>query len=259
MRITLSIIVTIMLSQVLYLGVFANDDGFIVVRESDSMCGRFIPWDASSPNWLSEWWIVAWLNPDIAKLFWRESNCSTTTLARCCRDAWYRFAWVPVGVSTISEMRKSAEFLASRNIIERRNLMPHAYRLDDTITRKETMKIISLTASLPSVSCRRSFWDVADDWWCPYIEAALAKWFIAHNELFRPDDDISQAEALKLILQARDIGRRFESESWQRDYASTALYLWLIDTRLTDFNIPATRWWIFQVLARSYGDTFRNW
>ena len=259
MRSTLYILIVLILSQVLYLGVFANDEGFIVIRKSDMMCGRFVPWDTVSPNWLPNWWQAVGVEPSIAQLFWRSSNCASSSLATCCRQAWYRYAGVPIWERSISEERKAAEFLASRQIIERRNLAPDMYRLDDTITRKEMMKIVSLTASLPSVSCRRSFADVIDDWGCPYIEAALARWFIAHNELFRPDDTISQAEVLKLILQARDIGRRFESESWQRDYASTALYLWLTDTRVSEYNTPATRWWIFQVLARSYGDTFRNW
>lgn len=224
------------------------------------MCGSFTPWNVGSPNWLPNWWQAVWVNPDIARLFWRESRCATSTLARCCREAWYRYAGIPIWESNITETRRAAEFIASRSIIERRNLAPDLYRLDDTISRREMMKIVSQTASLPNTRCRNSFSDVSgNDWGCPHIEAALSRWLIASNDLFRPDDNISQVEALKLILQARNIGRRFESDSWQRDYTSTALYLWLIDLRISDYNASATRWWIFTALARSYGDTFRNW
>jgi len=39
-------------------------------------------------------------------------------------------------------MRKAAEFLASKDIIVQRNLNPERYRIQDTIARKEIMKVI---------------------------------------------------------------------------------------------------------------------
>jgi hypothetical protein len=46
----------LLFSQVFYLGVFATNDGFIVVRENDMMCGRFIPGTTIAPNWLPSGW-----------------------------------------------------------------------------------------------------------------------------------------------------------------------------------------------------------
>ena len=259
MRIFFCFIITGIISQVSYLGVFASESWYVVIRDRDQVCGNFTPWNSESPNWLWTGWRAVDTDPELAQKFRATASCEAWNIARCCRDNGYKYAWVPIWVPQVSEARKSAEFLASKGIIEKQYLSPDAYRLDDPISRKEMMKIVSQTASLPRVACRNSFSDVVNDWACAYIEAALMRWFIARNENFRPEAYISQAEALKLLLQARNIGKRFESNSWQRDYASTALYLWLTDLPVSDYNFAATRWWIFQVLARSYGESFRNW
>ncbi|MCH8518831.1 S-layer homology domain-containing protein [Candidatus Gracilibacteria bacterium] len=259
MLLRLLFLVIIFLSQVLYLGVFASDSGYIVVRERDNMCGRFTPGNTIAPNWLPLEWKVIGLHPDLAGHFRQITSCSDSTLARCCRDAGYRYAGVPIGDMHISEQRKSAEFLSSRSIIERKNLNPIEYRLSDTITRKEVMKVIGQVANLPYTSCRNSFSDVENDWGCSYIEAALTRGFIERNELFRPDDTITQTETLKLILQARDIKKRYNTQFWQQDYISTAVYLGYLDEKYSDYNIVSTRGWVFQVLARTYGDDFYNW
>ena len=88
------------------------------------------------------------------------------------------------------------------------------------------MKIISEVANLSYVSCKRNFSDVDEsDWGCPYIESALARGFITRNNFFRPDDTLTQTEALKLIFEARGIEKRYNTRFWQQDYISSAVYL----------------------------------
>lgn len=241
-------------SQVFYLGVFA-EWWYIVLRESDTLCGIFTPWNTWTPNWLPEWWYSAKFYKD----FQETESCTNKDVVLCCSDNSLKYAGVTIGINKIDEKRKSAEFLASKKIIENNSLQASKYRLDDTVTRKEIMKVIANTSKLSLKKCQWIFDDVVDDWGCPYIEAALQKWFITKNTFFRPNDTLTQTEALKLILEARNIEKRYVTQFWQQDYISTALYLWFIDKKYSDYNLPATRWWFFQVLARSYGDEFKNW
>lgn len=260
MRIFIRIIIALITSQALSLGVFAVSEWYIVVRESDTMCGDFIPGNASSPNWLSEDWSILGMTPLLAQQFRLTPSCESGTLANCCRDNGYRYAGTPIWASQVSESRRAAEFLASRGIIERHNLNPSAYRLSETVTRREMMKIISEVANLAKVDCKRIFSDVDEnDWWCPYIESSLERGFITRNNFFRPDDTLTQTEALKLIFEARGIEKRYTTNFWQQDYISTAVYLWYIDEKYSDYNIVWARWWVFQVLARSYREEFQNW
>jgi len=78
------------------------------------------------------------------------------------------------------------------------------FGLSQTITRKEMMKVVlNLSGKSVPDTCNGDFSDVANDWGCKYIEAGLANGLIAANASFRPDDTISKAEAMKLVLGAR--------------------------------------------------------
>lgn len=43
------------------------------------------------------------------------------------------------------------------------------------------------------------------DWGCKYAEAALENGYIAANKTFRPNDNVTQIEALKMIMQAKGL------------------------------------------------------
>jgi S-layer homology domain len=107
---------------------------------------------------------------------------------------------------------QSANSLAQKGYIVDNSQTPDNYRLGDTITRKEIMKVIAKigSASLSDV-CEWKFNDVENDWGCKYIEWALGKWIIAANRNFRPNDNITQAEAMKMILKVKGIALAY---SW---------------------------------------------
>ena len=44
-------------------------------------------------------------------------------------------------------------------------------------------------------------------WVCKYAEFARDKQMIANNSLYRPNDNVSKIEALKMIFKARKIER----------------------------------------------------
>lgn len=160
-----------------------------------------------------------------------------------------------------SEWIRAANFLASQWVITDNSTNPDGYRLGDTITRKETMKIVAkLAGATPVEKCEGKFSDVENDWGCKYIEWALGEWYIAANATFRPNDNITIAEALKLIFKARGIEKKFNTGNWQMDYYNTALEVGLItgDDDNGNPNADAKRGWIFFACANDYSefDTF---
>lgn len=147
----------------------------------------------------------------------------------------------------------AANYISSKWIIKDNSSNQSDYRLDDSITRKETMKIVmNMSSTKVEDKCEWKFSDVVNDWWCKYIESALENGFIASNASFRPDDNITKTEAMKLIFKARGIEKTANTWDWQADYMETAFAKWLIDTRYNDFNADATRWWIFLVSRHAF-------
>ncbi len=128
------------------------------------------------------------------------------------------------------------------------------YRVEGTITRKEVSKIVAKLAGVtPPEKCEGKFSDLTKDWGCKYIEWMLSAWYIAANPTFRPDDNITKSEAVKLIFKARKIEKKYSTSNWQEDYAKTASELGLVDT-YTDYDANATRGWIFRLAARWFED-----
>jgi len=122
------------------------------------------------------------------------------------------------------------------------------YRLDATITRKEVMKIVmKLSGKEIPNECRGVFSDVINDWGCKYIEAALDADYIAANATFRPDDNITKTEAMKLVLKAKNVEKTKQTSNWQADYMETAYEYGIIDAKYYDYNADALRGWIFEI------------
>lgn len=150
----------------------------------------------------------------------------------------------------------SANFLASKGFISDNSNNPTNYRLDETITRKEMIKIVVKVAWLEvEEKCEKKFSDVSEDWGCKYIESALKAWFISFNNwIFRPDENITKTESLKLVFKARGIQKLYNTSHWQEDYMKTAFDLWLITAQYSDYNTNAFRGWIFVIIAKTYED-----
>lgn len=144
---------------------------------------------------------------------------------------------------------ETANFLAWKDIIKDYSSDTIAYRLDDTITRRETMKIVmKLSWITIEDKCEEKFDDVKNgDWGCKYVEAALDAWFIAENDNFRPDDNITKTESMKLVLKAKSINKSQKTDNWQEDYMETAFKYGIIETKYSDYNADAKRWWIFTI------------
>jgi hypothetical protein len=153
--------------------------------------------------------------------------------------------WLTYELLTETE---AANYLWAKWIIENNKSTPEKYRLWDSITRKETMKIMIKVAWIEvQDKCEWIFSDVANDWSCKYIEASLKVKFIAKADKFRPDDNITKTEALKMILKSKWIYKTIKTTNWQEDYMLTAFQYWLIPEKFSDYDSQAKRWWIFQV------------
>lgn len=250
------LILSILISQVLFLGAFwiANNE-YYVVEEEKNLCWVFTRGNADYPNWLPVGWKAVYLYDELFTPFLENINCEAWYISSCCKENGYKYAWVPIGIEYISDERAWAEFLAAKWVINTKSFNPDEYKLDSYITRKEMMKIVmNLSSKTLWNECREVFVDVDNDWWCKYIESALDYGYITGNQAFRPNDMLTQTEALKLILQARNIWKRYDTWSWEEDYISTAYYLWYIDEKYSNYGIHATRGWIFSVAAKTYND-----
>lgn len=152
---------------------------------------------------------------------------------------------------TVSQELQAAKYLASQWIIASVG-NESDYRVEGTITRKEVSKIVAKLAWVtPEEKCEKKFSDVPADWGCKYIEWMLSAWYIVPNKTFRPDDNITKSEAVKLIFKARNIEKKYSTQNWQEDYAKTASELGLVEL-YTDYDTNATRGWIFRVAARGF-------
>lgn len=144
------------------------------------------------------------------------------------------------------EGKDSAMMLSEKWVIAASN----DYRLSDTITRKEMMKIVmNLSGKNVTDSCTNMFTDVANDWGCKYIESALTHGFIAKNTMFRPNDTITKAESMKLIAQARGLAKVQTTTDWQADWMMTGYKNSLVMAKYMDHASKATRGWIFSLGA----------
>jgi len=140
----------------------------------------------------------------------------------------------------------AAKYLAEREIIKKQDNIEN-YKLDLTITRMETMKIIAkLSQKLVENKCDGIFPDVdKNGWGCKYIEFAYRENLIAKNKFFRPNDLITKTESIKLILKAKWIEKTRITKNWQEDYMITAFEKEIIEEKYSDFNASALRGWIF--------------
>ncbi len=191
--------------------------------------------------WISV--VNAWIFDDII-----DSNNNV----QICDDKWECGIneWINLNKNSIKDIQSelwAAQFLGSKWIIKNQE-DSNDFRLSDTITRKEVMKIVmKLSGKTIPDTCNWVFSDVPADWGCKYIETALTAWYIAANDTFRPDDNITKTEAMKLVLKAKWIQKIRETVSWQSDYMETAYFYGIIDSKYTDFNAHAHRGWIFSI------------
>ncbi|MCP4523938.1 MAG: S-layer homology domain-containing protein [Candidatus Gracilibacteria bacterium] len=153
-----------------------------------------------------------------------------------------------------NEMVDAANDLAQREIIKDKSITPSEYNLNDNVLRQEIGLIAMRLAKLEKKSsCSNIFSDISatnpNDWACVHIEPLVEKELISKNDVFRPGDNITKAESLKMLIKA--IGFDFEydassSVSWQKQYVDFAVENEILDN-FTDYNTLASRGWVFMV------------
>lgn len=123
------------------------------------------------------------------------------------------------------------------------------YRLGDSITRREMLKVMmNLSNVTVDDTCTGKFADLpSSDWGCKYAEAALANGMIAANANFRPDDQVSKIESLKMVMQGLGIERE-ENADWKAGYVNTAVAEGLV-SNFSDYETAGSRGFIFSGAA----------
>ncbi len=140
---------------------------------------------------------------------------------------------------------KAANSLASQGIINNQRDNPSKYNLWANITRREMLKVMmNLSWDWQGDTCDWLFADLnSSDWWCYYAEKALKLWYISPNKNYRPDDNVSKIESIKMVFSARDVQVE-NTQDWRIGYVNKAVELGIISW-LTDYDTAAKRWWIF--------------
>lgn len=162
---------------------------------------------------------------------------------------------IPQSIAYTDYDLTAANFLAKEWIIKNWNNNPEKFELDNNITRREMLKVMMNLSWLEvQDKCDWSFKDlISSDWWCKYAEKALNWSFIAPNEYFRPNDNITKIESLKLIMQAKYLAKS-DAEDWRKWYVEAALTAGILNDSFDDYNTLATRWWIFNIWANTYSN-----
>lgn len=129
------------------------------------------------------------------------------------------------GVKAADDSVEAANRLASLGVIVDSSSNPNAYNLGSSITRREMLKVMMNLSSVEVTdTCEGKFSDLPKtDWGCKYAEAALNAGFIAANPKFRPNDLVTEAEALKMIMQARGVAKKEGVADWSEAYRQAAV------------------------------------
>lgn len=175
---------------------------------------------------------------------------------------WVAFSgFVSAGTTMIQEYYIAANDLAQRNIISQKN-KNEDYRVEDHVLRQEIAAVArgvyesrlgKEIGSLKKSSCDNVFDDVSvtnpNSWACYSVEALVDNDLISRNTTFRPEDKITKAETLGMLIKA--IGFEYEynpnsSKGWQEQIVDFAVENDVLE-RFSDYNTEATRGWVFQV------------
>ncbi len=174
-------------------------------------------------------------------------------------------AWIIVWLAILSsvyaytnEQLKAANSLAERWIINNHSNNPSKYNLDSNVLRQEIAAIARWVAWVKKAwKCKRIFKDLTEikpnTWACVNVEPLVENNLIAKNEYFRPEDPITKAETLGMLIKSIGFDYSYDlnnSKSWQEQIVDFAVDKWIVD-RFTDYNKYATRWWVFEVASYS--------
>lgn len=158
-----------------------------------------------------------------------------------------------------------AEYLADKHVIVRQRPIEN-YALSDRVLRQEVVGIaIRLTGwnfrnidtiALPDpYTCENIFADVwqnnPNSWACRSVEIAAKNGIITkNNKHFRPEDDITRAEAIAMILSAvKLMPKTNTSQPWQENVMETSKNLGILPEGVIAGDEKITRWELFYVVS----------
>ncbi len=153
-----------------------------------------------------------------------------------------------------TEQLDAANALASRWIINEHSSDPAAYNLNQNVLRQEIAAISRGVAWVSKAgTCKNIFKDLTSStpntWACVNVEPLVENDLIAKNEYFRPEDFITKAETLGMLIKSIGFDYSYDSTNskwWQEQIVDFAVANWIVD-RFTDYDTLATRWWVFEV------------
>lgn len=151
-------------------------------------------------------------------------------------------------------MIDAANSLATRWIINNHSWDPENYKLYDNVLRQEIAAVARWVAWLEKkAKCDNIFADLSstkpNTWACVNIEPLVDNNLISKNTNFRPEDKITKAESIAMLIKAIWFGYTLNTnstKSWQQQVVEYAVSKWVVEN-FTDYDTPATRWWIFKV------------
>ncbi len=170
-------------------------------------------------------------------------------------------------ISSVAALSLSADVeyankLAEKWIINDHSENPSNYNLNDSVLRQEIAAVARWVYesrlwkeiwSLKKDTCDNIFWDVSstkpNTWACYSVEALVDNDLIAKNTNFRPEDKITKAESLGMLIKAIGFEYSYNSDlntSWQEQIVDFSVKNWVIAS-FNDYDAEATRWWIFEV------------
>ncbi len=156
--------------------------------------------------------------------------------------------------ASYNDMIEAANNLASDGIINDHSDNTSLYNLDDNVLRQEIAAVARWVAWLSKKSsCDNIFTDLSatnpNSWACVNVEVLVDNNLISKNTTFRPEDKITKAETIGMLIKAIGFDYSYNTASskwWQEQIVDFAVAKWVID-RFYDYNSDATRGWVFEV------------
>jgi len=150
---------------------------------------------------------------------------------------------------------EAANALAAQDIIVDHSDDTAAYNLNQNVLRQEIAAVARGVANLDKkTTCDNSFSDVSatkpNNWACYSVEALLDAGLVAANPTFRPEAQITKAEAVGMMVKAA-FGDEYSFDStlgtsWQEQVVEFAVSKAIV-ANFTNYDTPATRGFVFEV------------
>ncbi len=149
----------------------------------------------------------------------------------------------------------AANKLAAEGVIVSHTNDTSKYELGNLVKRDEVAAVAFSVAKLTKkTKCDNEYSDVTattpNTWACYVVEALRDNGYLAKNAKFRPEANISKAEALGMMVSAA-YGDAYKYDatkgtSWQEQLVDFAVSNGILNSAFTDYNTPATRGMTFQ-------------